>query len=570
MSESFETPDTPDTPTDSFETPNTHADPESPNPIATVAESESIETQCLRFLHNPINFSNSDATMYDLLGQNKILCLVTVPTKGDDGLYKGKEIPRIHKDWRIIVERDRYDRVTNVSYKNKINGSMQNEMPLDTVDPFDYEPPIVYYAFYALHPTEHEKMYELIGHGKDLAQPTCLPFPEKMNNEPYNPEQFPECKKYRSNINPTLVQFSEFLGENPNVQFMYFTYDNSEEMQKRRKMRNSQLEQIHDDGEKERKRSGRYYDGHPYGGGRVPEEFVKPTLTLADTYSPMKGYKLVSDSTNVLNRYFLDKDGLAFVGKLMEFVEFFFGESYLQLVKRKRQEIFDKMLDKYKEDSKISIDYHQVPNWLNVMLRRKQIDVNGLNAYLDGTRTVSNIMHPFDSRALEKFKKETQTHRNALVSGYTLNKKIDEFNKKAELQIPSELHQQNTGLANFMKYVKSRIDGTQNSVLNSGICCLFFSSEFEQTLQHAMPSFLINKFEIFRESNENNTNLLIAMKIIIDSIQPPPVTDGGNIKKLYSRKNRKLYSRKNRKLYSRKNRKSYIRKNRKSYIRKNI
>ena len=83
-------------------------------------------------------------------------------------------------------------------------------------------------------------------------------------------------------------------------------------------------------------------------------------------------------------------------------------------------------------------------------------------------------MHPFDSRALEKFKKETQTHRNALVSGYTLNKKIDEFNKKAELQIPSELHQQNTGLANFMKYVKSRIDGTQNSVLNSGICCLFF------------------------------------------------------------------------------------------------
>ena len=555
-------------------------------------EYESTETQCLRFLSNPLNFANSQATMSNLLGPDVILCLVTLPSKGDDGLYKGKQIPRLHKDWDKNEKYDLDMRETSVSYKNRKTNKMVTEMPLDTDGPFDYHPPMVYYAFYALDPENNENGYELIGYGIERGnifnvKPICLPFPEKMNDEPYNPEQFPECENYPKNKNPTLVEFSEFLVKNPNVQFFTLKYDDSPEMQEIRRQKKYRIE--------EEARIRRWYmeqeqlrleqpeenrdNGHvivDHGGGGPSELFVVPTMNSSNMVSPSfwnNGLHDIIDST-----YVLDKSGMVFVEKIKEFWDFFIGRDYSSLIQKNRDKIVNDMLKKYIEFARIWLpdNPHDRPDWMRSLSR---IDVG---KYLDGEIKLSPI-HFLNRKTLEDYKKTIHESRENLLSEEQITKRTLEFEKKAELQIPYGLHQQNTGLQRFIEEVvlsKHHLeDAWSYYKLNPNFCRLYFSKEFAETLSHAIPGFPIKGFEIFRESNSNSneTNLLKLFKIIIDSIQTPLVTDGGNIKKLYIRKNRKPYSIKNRKPYSiknqkpysRKNRKSYIRKNRKSYIRKN-
>ena len=539
--------------------------------MANIEEDESTKMQCLRFLSNPLNFSNSQATMSDLLGPNLILCLVTLPSKGDDGLYKGKQIPRLHKDWYKIETYDLYTR--SVSYRNRKTDKTVTEMPLDTDGPFDYHTPMVYYAFYALDPNNHENGYELIGYGTPdkvnplKIKPTCLPFPEKMKGEtgellPYNPEQFPECTEYPENKNPSLVEFSLFLKENPDVQFFTLKYDDSPEMQNTRQEKEKEI--------KERIQNSRAprYESDMQGGS--PELFVVPTMKSSNMISPRFWYNGVDDIID--STYVLDKSGMAFVGKIKEFWDVFTSKEYSDLILRNRDKIVNLMLHQYIEFAKIYLpDNVRRPNWMSNLSKEE------VRKYLEDEKKL-NPIHVFDNRSLKHYKDTIFKSREELLSQGQITKKAIEFEKKAELQIPYGLDQRNTGLQRFIEEVEQRKhyqeDDWSDFKLNPNFCRLYFSTELAKTLSHTIPGFPINGFEIFRESNSNKTNLLNLFKIIIDSIQPLLVTDGGNIKKPYSKKNRKRYSRKrysgkNRKRYSRKNRKRYSIKNLKRYIRKN-
>jgi hypothetical protein len=545
-------------------------------------EYESTETQCLRFLSNPLNFANSQATMSNLLGPDVILCLVTLPTKGDDGLYKGKQIPRLDRDHEKIEKYNIDMRETSVSYRSKTTLKVKTTMPLDTIGPFDYHPPMVYYSFYALDPNNNENGYELIGYGIERGnifnvKPICLPFPEKMNDEPYNPEQFPECENYPKNKNPTLVEFSEFLVKNPNVQFFTLKYDDSPEMQEIRRQKKYRIEEearilswYREQGENSRNNPelhNRYFNVD-HGGGGPSELFVVPTMNSSNMVSPSFWHNGLHDIID--SKYVLDKSGMVFVEKIKEFWDFFTSRDYSSLIQKNRDKIVNDMLQNYIEFARIWLpdNPHDRPDWMRSLSR------NNVRKYLDGDIKLSPI-HFLNRKTLEDYKKTIHESRVKLLSEEQITKITLEFEKKAELQIPYGLRQQNTGLQRFIEQVvlsKHHLeDAWSHYKLNPNFCLLYFSKEFAETLSRAIPGFPIKGFEIFRESNSNSneTNLLKLFKIIIDSIQTPLVTDGGNIKKLYIRKNRKPYSIKNRKPYSRKNRKSYSRKNRKSYIRKN-
>ena len=148
-------------------------------------EHESTNIAVQRFLRDPLNFTSSPITMYDLLGNNKILCLVKVTSEtGNDGFTKAK----------------------------------------------------LCYSFYALIPGTRE--YVLISSKinfngiRGLGYETiCLPFPERdVGDVPYNPSKYiisphetaPLSVKFTENKNPMLVFFSIFLRENPDVDVLVF------------------------------------------------------------------------------------------------------------------------------------------------------------------------------------------------------------------------------------------------------------------------------------------------------------------------------------------------------------
>ena len=150
-------------------------------------EHESIPTAVQRFLRDPLNFTSSPITMYDLLGKDNILCLVKVTSEEVDDEFTGAKL--CYSFYALIP-----DTIEYVLISSKIDFT------------------------------------QIIGSGLSF-ETICLPFPGHNEGDvPYNPSKYiisphetaPLSVKFPGNKNPYLVDFSIFLRENPDVDVLVF------------------------------------------------------------------------------------------------------------------------------------------------------------------------------------------------------------------------------------------------------------------------------------------------------------------------------------------------------------
>jgi hypothetical protein len=516
----------------------------------------SVSIAASQFWKDPLGFNvthrDSGATMFDLLGEKKILCLVILPKKDKYGFYRGDRI--LKPGWEKILNKD--GKVTG--YKNKKDGSKTDadlndiEFPFSCSYPFMYENPVVKYAFYALVPVKQEHTYALIGSNgtsKPLlsdVEDTCLPFPDKMRigdkDLDYSPEQFPNVTKYHKNKNPTLVEFSEFLKENPTVDCFYLKYDDGPEMQARRSDETKASAAAAEANAADRRyqnslNGGPPIDqrelGHGHNGGYTQiggggPKYVVPTINASMLSSHgdhlMKNHgDTMIDSRIDLNRYILDQFGItAFTEKIKKFYDEFFGTEYQNKVKVSRTAMVDKRLKEYINAIPSAKKISSLPTWLVGEAKKTMDNSNPKNiveyamTYVNGDKEVKfSFLSPFErndrTKDIVMLKEQIDQQR------IDLKKKerdiIKKFNQDAILQFPYTLSEVNTGLANLMK--NEEVQRRKYFHLRSSICCLFFDKSFENVLLTLGIDF--NTFEIFRESNNPNSNLLKAMcKIIAD------------------------------------------------------
>ena len=94
--------------------------PESTTTAVQALESELTTTAVQRFLSNPLNFTSSPVTMYDLLGKDNILCLVKVTSEtGDGGFTKAK---LCYSFYALIPYTREYVLISSIIYFNGIRG----------------------------------------------------------------------------------------------------------------------------------------------------------------------------------------------------------------------------------------------------------------------------------------------------------------------------------------------------------------------------------------------------------------------------------------------------------------
>ena len=552
--------------------------------------SNSVPNDASHFWNGPEEFSTthstSTATMFDLLGKTKILCLVILPKKDGTELYRGDKI--LKEGWEQVVSKSQPPRV--LGYKNMKARAQTDEnlndikFPFSNEYPFMYKNPVVKYAFYAhtldKKSTPNENMYALIGSNGistyylTHVEDTCLPFPKKMSDRgkdlPYNPEQFPNRNGYLENRNPTLVEFSKFLKENPNVGCFYVTYDDGEVMRKRRSEEKERDRAAALARQEEFERNGPYYDQHdsfsqgewekwmrrrwgpqpqghqhrgqPQKDGGVPK-YVVPTITPnlfefshSTEYTP-------PTSGHVSDRYILDKDGVAdFTGRIKKFGDEFFGTEYKKKVNDSIDAMVKKRLQKYIDAIPTAIELEipgLIPEWLldkakSVLVEQnmnyRQYYINYINDYLnkpfdkeESSGFLSKIKGKLTelkgkvtgkTGELKSLKERIDEKRAKLRSTANLKRIEEEFVRDAILQFPTRLSERNTGLAGLMRN-KEVIERNYTKLLTS-FCCLFFVDSFKDILRRTID---VDTFEIFRESNNPNSNLLKALYLVIDNIE---------------------------------------------------
>lgn len=528
-----------------------------------------------QFWNDPLEFSTaypkSTATMFDLLGQTKILCLVILPEKDSSGLYRGDKI--LKKDWtEVFSMRDPFKLL---GYENKplklktgIEPDYTNDgFPFNHEYPIMYEKPVVKYAFYA-HTLDDDKkdMYALIGSNGTSkrvlreVKDTCLPFPQKMKEDlPYNPEQFPNCIDYPKNRNPTLVEFSKFLQENPTVGCFYVKYDDGPEMRQRRSdettrdhaaavaaaerhslhpptvdPRDSSSQEAYDAWEKKYciQKYGQNY-GQQSGGG--DPKYVVPTITANLFEFSHNPEYTPPTSGSVSDRYILDGNGVrAFTKRIEDFYDEFFGDEYQKNVKGSINAMVQKRLKKYEDAIQTAIELDMpglIPKWLldeadkNITTRTRQNYIDYINDYLNKYFNEENPVKGFSSLLnrvtgkndeLKSSKMRIDKKRDELRSAMNLKYIQKQFETDAILQFPDTLSEVNTGIAGLMR--NEEVIKNKYTKLLASFCCLFFDKSFVNVLTEMRIDF--NTFEIFRESNNPNSNLLKAMCKVIKSIGP--------------------------------------------------
>ena len=522
----------------------------------------SVSSDASHFWNNPLGFSTtrstSTATMFDLLGKTKILCLVILPKKDSDGLYRGDKI--LKQGWEAILSRR--DQNTVVGYTNKVLGYTTTSdpdctnvgFPFNNEYPIMYGNPVVKYAFYA-HTIDkssgNDNMYALIGsngtskHDLRDVENTCLPFPTKMKSGsgedlPYNPEQFPNRNGYLENRNPTLVEFSNFLNKNPTVGCFYVRYDDGPEMQERRSDKTKADAAAREDDAADRRYQNSLNGGPPVhqselgqnggytqNGGGGPE-YVVPTINASMFEGNHKPY-IPPTSGHVLDRYILDQFGItAFTEKIKKFYDEVFGDEYKKKVKDSINAMVKQRLEKYVNAIPTAINLSKLPPWIidkaNKDGKISTQEVTGyINDYLNKySKDNANpgLWTQFKGKVtgrdakLESLIGIIEKQRTELITKSRLEYIRQKFEGNAKLLFPTTLSQVNTGLAGLMR--NNEVIERNYTKLRTSFCCLFFDESFEDVLSGIID---VERFEIFRESNNPNGNLLKALYLVIAHIE---------------------------------------------------